>query len=149
MAILAAAVCCSCDTLSTVRYSVAVRTDGLIDHKQIVQLDRKEQVAGVYKIAAEVASKYGLERCDGAECATWNLSCDKFKENSCEEFAAPGGNVHGHGAPGMLIYTQDEAHVIILIRYFVGPSEPFTNFGRDLDNRVKDQPGVTITVNLQ
>jgi hypothetical protein len=149
IAILAAAACCSCDMASTVRYSVAVGIDDRIDHMQVVHLDRKEQVVGVYKIAAEVASKYGLERCDGAECATWNLSCGKFKEKSCEEFAAPGGNVRGHGAPGMLIYTQDEDHVIILIRYFVGPSEPFKGMGLDLKNKIKNQPGVSVTVNLQ
>lgn len=148
MVLLVAVACCSCDTLSTVRYSVAVGMDSPIDHQQVVELNRKEQVAHVYQIAAEVASKYGLKRCEGPECATWNLSCDKFKGNSCEQFAAPGGNVRGHGAPGILIYTQDEAHVIILIRYFVGPSEPFTNFGRDLDNRIKNQPGVSVTVNL-
>ena len=149
LTILIAAACCSCDPLSTVRYSVAVGTDDLIDHKEVVQLDRKEQVARVYQTATDVALKYGLERCEGPQCATWNLSCKKFREKSCEQFAAPGGNVRGHGAPGLLIYKQDETHVMILIRYFVGPSEPFTNLGRDLDNKIKDQPGVSVTVNLQ
>lgn len=148
MIMLVAVVCCSCDMASTARYSVEIGIDDRIDHKQVVQLSGKAQVARVYQIAVDVASKYGLEKCDGGECLAWDLSCDKFKENSCLRFAAPGGNVRGHGAPGMLIYTQDETHVIILIRYFVGPSEPFTNFGRDLRAKLKDQPGVTVTLSL-
>lgn len=150
MAILAAAACCSCDMLIyTLKYSVAVGTDDRIDQRQVAQRDHKEQVARVYQITADVASKYGLQRCDGAECATWNLSCDKFKENSCEEFAAPGGNVRGQGAPGMLIYTQDEAHVIILFRYAAGSSGPFEGMNRELRDKIKNQPGVSVTVNLQ
>lgn len=146
---LAAVACCSCDMASTVRYSVAVGQNGFIDNRQVVQMDRKEQFARVYEIASGVASKYGLEKCEGAKCATWNLSCDKVKGILCEEFAAPGGNVNGFSAPGMLIYTQDETHVTVLIRYFVGPTEAFKGMGLELRDRIRNQTGMSVAVDLQ
>lgn len=149
MVMLFAAVCCSCDMASTVRYSVEIGMDNRIDHEQVAHLAGKAKVAHVYQIATDVASKYGLEECNAGECRAWDLSCDKFRKNSCMRLAAPAGNIRGHSAPGMLIYEQDQNHVIILIRYFVGPSEPFTNFERDLKIRLKGQLGVTVTRRLQ
>ncbi len=133
--------CVSCDPLHIVRYSVVTEPGVPLEHGQVVQVDQEKQVARVYEVVAEVALRYGLERCDG-KCI-W-ISCDKFKEKACKGFYAPAG-VQGYGAPEMLIYRQDGAHVIIQISYFVGPTEPFRNFERDLRKTIQDELGIPVT----
>lgn len=132
----------SCDTWSTVRYTVSMQDQKVNENGQVVSLEHSEQATSVYKTAAEVANRYGLQKCNGHVCVS--ELCDARKDKSCEEYRAPNGEIQGYGAPVMQIFVQDDKHVIILITYFVGPTKPFIGLERDIKSSLSEKLGVVV-----
>lgn len=130
----------SCDSWRTVQYSILFEDDAATGAGG-VRLQRDVR-SDAYHVIKEVASQYGLQSCVDSRCRV--RTCNQLRENSCKEFQASTGAVQGFGAPVMRVLRRNDGPDIIQITYFVGPTEPFINFERDLKNRLEEQHGINV-----